>query len=224
MSSKTSGLAAAGAIASTDLLMMVDVSDTSMAATGTNKKPTVGEMTTAITTIGALATVAMIDDLSGVTDASTARTNLGVDYTTLDERARDAIGTAIVAGAGITKTVNDGADTITIGGVDPLSTVASSSTAQTINVASYGVIDLTLTAACALTMSGASAGSAWTATLILRQDSTGSRLVTWPSGTIWASGSAPTLSTAANAIDVVTLVSVDGGMAWLGFLGGKAFA
>jgi len=39
---------------------------------------------------------------------------LGVDYTTLDERTRDVIGTALVAGSNTTITPNDGADTITI--------------------------------------------------------------------------------------------------------------
>lgn len=53
---------------------------------------------------------ALVDDA----DASAMRTTLGVDYTTLDERTRDTIGTALVAGSNITITPNDGADTITI--------------------------------------------------------------------------------------------------------------
>jgi hypothetical protein len=36
------------------------------------------------------------------------------------------------------------------------------------------------------------------------QDATGSRAVTWPASVKWPSGTAPTLSTAANAIDIVT--------------------
>lgn len=53
---------------------------------------------------------ALVDDA----DASAQRTTLGVDYTTLDERTRDTIATALVAGTNITITPNDGADTITI--------------------------------------------------------------------------------------------------------------
>jgi len=41
-------------------------------------------------------------------------------------------------------------------------------------------------------------------TLVLKQDGTGSRTVTWASGILWVGGVAPTLTTAANAIDIVT--------------------
>lgn len=41
-------------------------------------------------------------------------------------------------------------------------------------------------------------------TLRLVQDATGSRLVSWPASVKWAGGVAPTLSTAANAEDIVT--------------------
>lgn len=40
--------------------------------------------------------------------------------------------------------------------------------------------------------------------LMLVQDATGGRTVTWPANCKWAGGTAPTLSTAANAIDIVS--------------------
>lgn len=47
---------------------------------------------------------------------------------------------------------------------------------------------------------------AGTGNFLLRvvQDATGSRIVTWPGTVLWAGGVAPTLSTAANAVDIVT--------------------
>ena len=51
---------AGASLASTDLAVVVDVSDTTMAASGTDKKTTVADLATAITTVGALATDAEV--------------------------------------------------------------------------------------------------------------------------------------------------------------------
>ena len=61
-------------------------------------------------------------------------------------------------------------------------------------------------------------------TLILKQDATGSRTVVWPAGTVWDSGTPPTISTAANAIDIITFMTLDGGTIWYGMLAGKGMA
>lgn len=61
---------------------------------------------------------------------------------------------------------------------------------------------LTLTANCTLTFT-APRGAA-TVILRLLQDSTGSRTVSWPASVKWPGGAAPTLSTAAGAIDIVS--------------------
>ena len=43
-------------------------------------------------------------------------------------------------------------------------------------------------------------------TLVVVQDSTGGRTITWPSTAKWVGGTAPALSTAANALDVISLL------------------
>ena len=43
-------------------------------------------------------------------------------------------------------------------------------------------------------------------TLVITQDATGGRTVTWPASVKWPGGAAPTISTGANAVDIVTLV------------------
>jgi len=41
-------------------------------------------------------------------------------------------------------------------------------------------------------------------TLVVIQDGTGGRTITWPAGIKWVGGNAPTLTTDANAIDIIT--------------------
>lgn len=87
------------------------ITDTSALETTTgaaSKVSTHAALTSSVHGISAFGAT-LVDDA----DAATARTTLGVDYTTLDERTRDTIGTALTAGTGITITPNDGADTIT---------------------------------------------------------------------------------------------------------------
>lgn len=61
-------------------------------------------------------------------------------------------------------------------------------------------------------------------TLILAQDGTGSRIVTWPATVKWAGAAAPTLTTATTGIDVFAFTTIDGGDSWYGFTAGLAMA
>lgn len=56
--------------------------------------------------------------------------------------------------------------------------------------------------------------------LVLQQDGTGSRIVTWPGSVSWDAGSAPTLTTTAGKSDVLTFICADG-TNWLGFVAGQ---
>lgn len=63
-------------------------------------------------------------------------------------------------------------------------------------------------------------GKVGSLTLELQQDATGSRTVTWPASVQFAGGTPPTLSTAANALDVFVLYTRDGGTSFrLGTVG-----
>jgi hypothetical protein len=61
-----------------------------------------------------------------------------------------------------------------------------------------------------------------TTILILKQDTTGSRTVTWWSGITWPGGVVPTLSTAVGKIDVFTFLRTATG-AYLGLVGGQNY-
>jgi len=63
-------------------------------------------------------------------------------------------------------------------------------------------------------------GKASNLTITLSQDSHGSHTTTWPSSVKWAGGTAPTLTTTANAVNVLTFYTMDNGITWYGFLSG----
>lgn len=55
-------------------------------------------------------------------------------------------------------------------------------------------------------------------TLLLKQDGSGGRTVTgWPSGTIWPGGSAPTITSAANSVDIIKIATPDAGTIWYAY-------
>lgn len=71
---------------------------------------------------------------------------------------------------------------------------------------------ITFGADCALSFTGAVDMYASSLTLILRQDATGGRVITFPASVKWEGGVAPTLSTTSNAVDIITMFTVDGGV------------
>jgi len=105
----------------------------------------------------------------------------------------------------------------TLGGKEVVSTVAASGATETLDLASGNVHDVTLTADCTLTFTGATNGVACSFTLLLRQDGTGGWTTTWPGSVVWAGGTAPTLDETASTTAVLTFFTLDGGTVWYGF-------
>lgn len=68
------------------------------------------------------------------------------------------------------------------------------------------------------------AGKAGSFTLILVQDETGGRNISWPKAVKWPGGTAPAISTEPNGDTVLRFVTLDGGVTWRGFPLGKDFA
>lgn len=97
--------------------------------------------------------------------------------------------------------------------------VANTGAGYTVAIANGTLFDLTLTGNCIFTFPTATAGRQFT--LLLNQDATGSRTVTWPSSVRWAGGSTPTITATASKTDVLSFVS--GGTYWLGFVGGQNY-
>lgn len=110
------------------------------------------------------------------------------------------------------------------GGAETVNALGTKAIATSIDLATGNVFTVTLGASIAVTFTGATAGKACAVSLYIKQDGTGSRVVTWPISVKWAGGSAPTLSTGANALDIVVVESLDGGTTWYGSLVGTNFS
>jgi hypothetical protein len=148
------------------------------------------------------------------TAAVTPITDAGGYYTGTDvEAALQEVG-PLVSGAATGYVTSSG------GGKEVVNTVAASGSTETLDLADGNVHDVTLTANCTLTLTGATAGTACGMTIVARQDGTGGRTLTWPGSVAWVGGSAPTLQTAANAVDIIALLTLDGGTSWFGIHSG----
>lgn len=96
---------------------------------------------------------------------------------------------------------------------------ANTSTAYTIDLANGSVQILTLTGSCTFTFPTATAGKGFT--LLLKQDATGSRTVTWPSSVKWPSSTAPTITSTASKGDKYVFVA--DGTYWWGSTAGQNY-
>jgi hypothetical protein len=103
-------------------------------------------------------------------------------------------------------------------------TAITSSASQNFNCALGTVFNVTLSnSITSLTFSNIPAsGRVYNLTLVVTQGVGGSKTIAWPGSVKWA-GTAPTLSTVAGKIDVITLMTFDGGTSWLGFPCGIGF-
>jgi hypothetical protein len=149
-------------------------------------------------TLASAAVAQTANNLSDLASESTARTNLGLGS------AATQASSAFVQTTG--------------GGLDGLVTNSSASGSVTLNLASGNVFALTLTGTVTLTFSGATSGVSCSFTLYLTENTTGGYGVTWPGSVTWLGGSAPTLNTAANAVNLLVFETVNGGTTWYGSL------
>lgn len=96
---------------------------------------------------------------------------------------------------------------------------ANTGTAYTIDLAGGSVQILTLTGNCTFTFPTATAGRGLT--LLLKQDGTGSRTVTWPAAVKWPAGTAPTITATASRLDKYVFTA--DGTNWYGSNAGQNY-
>lgn len=92
--------------------------------------------------------------------------------------------------------------------------------AYAIDCALANFFEVTLNQICVLSINNApvTTGRVFHLTLVIKQDTNGSRLVTWPGTFLWPSGVIPTLSTGANKRDVVVASTYDSGASWIAMM------
>lgn len=103
-----------------------------------------------------------------------------------------------------------------LGGLEMVFAHGATGSTETVDLGAGNVQTATLDANCTFTFSGAVSGLESAFTLVLTQDGTGSRTVTWPGSVTWPGGSTPVLATAAGSVDEFVFMSEDGGVAWRG--------
>ena len=107
---------------------------------------------------------------------------------------------------------------------ETINVIAATSVTTAIDVSLGNVVDMTLDNSPTLTFTNpAPTGTGGSFTLVLRQDASGSRTVTWPGSVRWAGASAPTLTTTASRVDILTFVTMDEGTKWYGFVAAQDF-
>ena len=179
------------------------------------------------------ATYTEINKLSGL-NATTAELNLlyGVTATTTEINYND-ITTLGVSEASKTVTASASGDVYIAGELQALSYnetyvgLTSSSGAVTIDAEAANVFSHTLTENTTYTFSNPpSNGTAYGFSLKIIQDASASGYtVTWPSAVIWSrldrgTGTAPTLTNTASAVDQFVFYTHDNGTTWYGFTAG----
>lgn len=153
--------------------------------------------------------------LVGDADATTARTTLGLGTAaTMTGPSGTIVGT--------TDTQSLSNKTLTAPTVTDYSesvVTANTTTAYTISLTSGTVQNLTLTGNCTFTFPTATAGKSFL--LVLKQDATGSRTVTWPAAVKWPGSTAPTITSTASKADLYAFTA--DGTNWYGRVLGQNY-
>lgn len=135
----------------------------------------------------------------GITDAATLTGTQTLTNKTLTSPTVAAL--ANLTTNGFIKT-SGGTGTLAVSVVSPTALTDGTTITWNVTTSSNATITIGATGR-TLTITNPVAGEYYTVKVV--QDATGSRTITtWPTGIKWAGGAAPTLSTAANAIDIIS--------------------
>jgi len=158
--------------------------------------------------------VALANGGTGSTTAAGARTNLGLGTIATQAANNVAITGGTIAG------INTISDSKIERYREDITASTISSTSHTIDLTTANIFELTMNSSItSLTISGApSSGQAYSFTVIVKQDGTGSRTISWPASVKFPNASTPTLTTTPNKVDILNFITTDGGTTYYGAL------
>ncbi len=174
---------------------------------------------------GVTSTTAELNILDGVTSTA-AELNIldGVTATTAELNYLDIATLGLSAASKAVTADANGVITLDNGFSEEYAAVTSSSNAVSLDLRTAGNFSHDLTENTTISFANpAASGKVSGATLRIIQGST-ARTITWNSSIKWASDTAPTLSTANDAVDVFVFYTVDGGTNYYGFTAGQVMS
>ena len=201
-----------------DALVDLDLSGTTTADTLSTTNFTLGG--TAVSSTGA-----ELNILDGVT-STTSELNIldGVTATTAELNYLDIATLGLTAASKSVTADANGVVTLDNGFSEEYSAVTSSSAAVSLNLQTANNFSHDLTENTTISFTNpAASGKASFATLKIIQGST-ARTITWNSSIKWAADTAPTLSTANDAVDIFTFYTIDGGTNYYGIVAGQVMS
>jgi len=153
----------------------------------------------------------------------TTLTTLGITATAAELNYNDITTLGTSEASKVVTADANGVVTFDNGITEKFTAVTSSSNSTTVDLHDGTVFSHTLTENTTFTFSNSAAsGKASGFTLKIVQDASASGYtVTWPSSVDWASGTAPTLTDTASAVDQFMFYTHDGGTTWYGFVSGQ---
>jgi hypothetical protein len=169
----------------------------------------------------------LLDDVSGLVQADLTKL-AAVDATAAELNYLDITTLGLTQASKAVTADANGVVKFDKGIQEPYTDLASS-TSVTLDLNAGTVFNLTLGHNVGTFTWSNYAGADYASSFVLRvkQDGTGNRTLAWPAGVDWAAGTAPTLSTGANEVDVYVFLGVnnlDGGTLWHGFTAGQVIS
>ena len=170
------------------------------------------------------------NNLSDLTSAATALTNLGVTATAAELNYVSGVTSAVQTQLDAKMTPTYTGDVDITGELiadsynETYAAVTSTSNATTVDCEAGNAFSHTLTENTTFTFSNPpTSGTAYSFSLEIIQDASASGFtVTWPASVDWPNATAPTLTATASAKDVFVFYTRDGGTNWYGFTAGQA--